>query len=625
MALTTIDDRGLKTPIDLLDNEKIRFGTGNDLEIYHDASHSRIKDTGTGYLIINTDTGVLIKNGADDEGIAYFTPNGAVELMYDNSKKFETQTNGITVTGLISATGNLLLNAADDQKLYLGASNDLQLYHNGSHSFVDNATGDLNICGNTVGFAGPSGSEWKVKAVHNAEVSLYYDNSKKLETKSYGVNMPDNSQLYFGTGDDLLIKHDGSKSVIQNSTGQLNIAGADIRITNAAQTESQIIATENGAVELYYDNSKKLNTESWGVEITGTIRADDYTAQDNHIFKFGDSNDLQIYHDGTDSIIKAAGTATPIKIQGHSSNASTVHISARADKETIKCLNNSNAPYVELYYDNAKVFYTQSYGATVKRPSGGNTVFEVIGSEGQDAEINMFSDDGDDDADQWKIAATSNEFFLKTKATGSLVSPVKIIGDTGVVHIDKAGGFTGLSNTVHGLRSTDNNWTQYIVNSHSSEPYGLLISFNNSYPDNSTSRFLQCGDTQTSRFVVYSDGDVANHDGTYGQTSDIKLKENIVDANSQWDDIKAVRVRNFNFKIDGSSKKQIGVVAQELETVCPGLVKDNPDLDENNKDLGTTTKSVKSSILYMKAIKALQEAITRIETLETEVAALKAK
>ena len=83
--------------------------------------------------------------------------------------------------------------------------------------------------------------------------------------------------------------------------------------------------------------------------------------------------------------------------------------------------------------------------------------------------------------------------------------------------------------------------------------------------------------------------------------------------------------RGFNFKIDDPSKKQIGVVAQELETVCPGLVKDNPDLDENNKDLGTTTKSVKSSILYMKAIKALQEAITRIETLETEVAALKAK
>ena len=51
MALTKIDDRGLKTPIDLLDNEKIRFGTGNDLEIYHNASNSLIENT-TGNLII---------------------------------------------------------------------------------------------------------------------------------------------------------------------------------------------------------------------------------------------------------------------------------------------------------------------------------------------------------------------------------------------------------------------------------------------------------------------------------------------------------------------------------------------------------------------------------------------
>ena len=52
MALTKIDDRGLKTPIDLLDNEKIRFGTGNDLEIFHNASNSVINDTGTGDLLL---------------------------------------------------------------------------------------------------------------------------------------------------------------------------------------------------------------------------------------------------------------------------------------------------------------------------------------------------------------------------------------------------------------------------------------------------------------------------------------------------------------------------------------------------------------------------------------------
>ena len=100
----------------------------------------------------------------------------------------------------------------------------------------------------------------------------------------------------------------------------------------------------------------------------------------------------------------------------------------------------------------------------------------------------------------------------------------------------------------------------------------------------------------------------------------------VVDANSQWDDIKNLRVRNFNFKSNSgfATHTQIGLIAQEAETVCPSLVKEQPDLDVDNKDLGTTTKYLKYSILYMKAIKALQEAQTRIETLEAKVAALEA-
>ena len=94
------------------------------------------------------------------------------------------------------------------------------------------------------------------------------------------------------------------------------------------------------------------------------------------------------------------------------------------------------------------------------------------------------------------------------------------------------------------------------------------------------------------------------------------LKENIVDANSQWNDIKNVKVRNFNFKAETGlpSHTQIGVVAQEIETTSPKLVTEN---EEGIKEVGY-------SVLYMKAIKALQEAMTRIETLEAEVAALKA-
>ena len=125
----------------------------------------------------------------------------------------------------------------------------------------------------------------------------------------------------------------------------------------------------------------------------------------------------------------------------------------------------------------------------------------------------------------------------------------------------------------------------------------------------------------TLSFLVFTNGNVQNTNNSYGQISDQKLKENIVDANSQWDNIKGVRVRNFNF-IEGQTHTQIGVVAQELEVVSPGLIDESPDRDAEDKDLGTVTKSVKYSVLYMKAVKALQEAMTRIETLETKVAAL---
>ena len=123
---------------------------------------------------------------------------------------------------------------------------------------------------------------------------------------------------------------------------------------------------------------------------------------------------------------------------------------------------------------------------------------------------------------------------------------------------------------------------------------------------------------------IWSNGDLDNNNNSYGSLSDIKLKENIVDASSQWNDIKNIKVRKFNFK-DNPSKPMIGLIAQEAETVSPGLVDSHPDTDAAGDDLGTTTKSVKYSILYMKAIKALQEAIAKIETLETKVAALEAK
>ena len=120
--------------------------------------------------------------------------------------------------------------------------------------------------------------------------------------------------------------------------------------------------------------------------------------------------------------------------------------------------------------------------------------------------------------------------------------------------------------------------------------------------------------------LIRCDGDLENINNAYSGFSDERIKENIQDAGSQWDDVKALRVRKYSLiqdELDAPNK--LGVIAQELEASgMSGLVSTNQDLSNPNE----TIKTVKYSILYMKAVKALQEAMTRIEQLETRVAAL---
>ena len=123
-------------------------------------------------------------------------------------------------------------------------------------------------------------------------------------------------------------------------------------------------------------------------------------------------------------------------------------------------------------------------------------------------------------------------------------------------------------------------------------------------------------------FRVYGDGDVQNTNNSYGQISDERLKENIVDATDKLNEINQVRIRNFNFI--GDDQKQIGVIAQELETIFPSMVKTTSDTDSDGNDLGTETKSVKYSVFVPILIKALQEADDKIDALEARIEALEA-
>jgi hypothetical protein len=154
---------------------------------------------------------------------------------------------------------------------------------------------------------------------------------------------------------------------------------------------------------------------------------------------------------------------------------------------------------------------------------------------------------------------------------------------------------------------------------------GTVLSTTSSRAATTLYEHIACASNAVGVFKVLGNGDVQNTNNSYGAISDAKMKTDIVDAGSQWADIKAVRFRKFKMKDDPQQITQLGVVAQELEQTSPGLVDEHADRDAEGNDLGTTTKSVKSSILLMKAAVALQEAMARIEQLEAKFAALETK
>jgi len=135
------------------------------------------------------------------------------------------------------------------------------------------------------------------------------------------------------------------------------------------------------------------------------------------------------------------------------------------------------------------------------------------------------------------------------------------------------------------------------------------------------------------RFEFNANGAAYNTTGTWGTISDARIKQDVVSANSAWSDIKSLAFKKYRLKSDvafESSEENtkgfvaptmFGLVAQDVQLTSPGLVEETDSSEvEDGKLL-----AIKTSVLLMKATKALQEAMERIETLEAKVLALEAQ
>ena len=157
--------------------------------------------------------------------------------------------------------------------------------------------------------------------------------------------------------------------------------------------------------------------------------------------------------------------------------------------------------------------------------------------------------------------------------------------------------------------------TLMIYNSASTgNQYGVNV-IHKSTSANTTGRFFlgATNNGATEKIKIYTNGNIQNTNNSYTQLSDLSLKENVVDATDKLEEVKKLRVINWNFI--GDDLKQIGVAAQEVEQIFPGLV----DEVEHTQDGETSmVKSVKYSVFVPILIKAIQELETRVKELENK-------
>ena len=177
--------------LEFADNTKAVFGTDSDFQIYHDGTNNYIKHVTAGAVYFETTTNLNFRVNSNENAIVA-TANGAVELYHNNVKKFETASDRVNITGHMISTGTVKgtkLSVDDSNKATFGDSDDLEIYHDGSHSYIKNGQGSLKICDTNVELMNGAADEYMLKAIQDGAVELYHNNSKSFYTTDNGAVM----------------------------------------------------------------------------------------------------------------------------------------------------------------------------------------------------------------------------------------------------------------------------------------------------------------------------------------------------------------------------------------------------------------------------------------------------
>jgi hypothetical protein len=207
-------------------------------------------------------------------------------------------------------------------------------------------------------------------------------------------------------------------------------------------------------------------------------------------------------------------------------------------------------------------------------------------------------------------------------STGSVTTERMRITSGGRVFV---GTTTALSGAGNALLQAAQGLTDWIgafdhTSATSGNVFGIRVRYPNAAPNGTGNDFLLAADSAATRAVIRSNGGLANYQSNNVDLSDIRTKTDISEIDSMWQKIGALEIVQYKYKDQTHDDINVGVIAQQVETVDPVWV-DSDGFGDTPAD-GEPLKTVYTKDITFAAIKALQEAMERIETLEAKVAQL---
>ena len=455
-------------------------------------------------------------------------------------------------------------------------------------------------------------------------------------------------------------------SKVPGVAGTKTLTRGSIVSGNASGEPAALAIGSNGQVLKSDGTDAVWGTDAGGAALTGSTNNTVVTVTGANAIQ-GEAN---LTYDGSTLTVKPASNVNQLKLE---QNNATDYWSLHADSSGGPLSFNRYTGGAET--ERMNISSTGELAVT-SSDSASNTQTLKVATTGNanPAYANLVFKSGGNTSGAWikgVQASGGNDARLEfhTNNSGTVSERMRILYD-GTVTISTSGSIPSNEGGIHVNRGNGQNGVIGLFNSESTSYDSTVIKFQCSRDTNNNSfSLLQGRNGGGMVFQVKDSGNVANTNNNYGSLSDIRVKQDIDDASSQWDDIKALKIRKYKLKKlvnrDGADNTpyHLGVVAQELEASgMNGLVEENNpekedvalhsdfgtvvdgtadngalpiyEKDEEGNDTSNITgyedvftegenkKEVKYSVLYMKAIKALQESMERIEQLEAKVTAL---